>query len=92
MLQNLALLKLGSTLAAFDLSSPRVRDIVELTKYTFANTMSYKDHTDELRSLVVDYIVCHVELIAVDDAFRQFVQEEGPFAFEVLIRLLERLD
>ena len=53
MVQNLALLKLGSTLAAFDLSSTRVRDIVELTEYTSANTMSNEDHTDDLRTLVV---------------------------------------
>ncbi|KIX09197.1 uncharacterized protein Z518_00276 [Rhinocladiella mackenziei CBS 650.93] len=90
-LQELVLQKLRLTLSRFTLFRERTGDIVKLLKYTYANTMDYDDGIDKLRSLVSDYVVCHVETIVKDEEFLNFLQEEGAMAKDLVLKLLQRL-
>ncbi|OAL39581.1 hypothetical protein AYO20_00978 [Fonsecaea nubica] len=62
-LQELVLQKLRLTLSRFKLHQQRVGDVVELLKYTYANTPCRDPKIDQLRDLISDYLVCHIEKI-----------------------------
>jgi len=71
-------------LSRYTLYQERTSDIVELLRFTCQNTRDYDDGIDQLRSLVADYVVCHVEAIAKDQDFLNFVQERGAVAKDLL--------
>ena len=91
-LQQLARQKLRLTLSRFFLFEERVSDVVELIKYTYQNTMDHESGLDKLRSLVIDYVVCHIETIAKDKDFQKMLQDSGALANDLIQRLIPRLD
>lgn len=91
-LQDLALQKLRLTLTRFNMFEERINDIVQLVRYTYANTVDFDDGIDRLRNLVSDYVVCHMETIAEDKDFQDLLQEPGAAAKDIMLKLLHRLD
>ncbi|EXJ73893.1 uncharacterized protein A1O5_03655 [Cladophialophora psammophila CBS 110553] len=89
-LQELVLQKLRLTLSRFKLHPQRVDDVVELLKYTYANTVSCDAQIDKLRNLVSDYLVCHIEKIVNHLEFTNLLGKEGDVAKDLLPKLVER--
>lgn len=82
-LRALTLDKLHKTLLTFKLYSERIGDIVELARYTYSNPYlpDRKDDgtLDDLRKLVVDYIVCEIDTIGKHPEFVKYLEEGGEF-------------
>jgi hypothetical protein len=61
----------------------RVGDIIELAKYAYSNpdlpNRSDGGNLDDLRKLVVDYIVCDIDTIGKYDEFLKYMEEGGEF-------------
>lgn len=91
-LQQLTLQKLRLTLSRFTFFKERVPDVVELVKYTYKHTMGHDEGIDKLRSLVMDYVVCHLEMVAKDEDFKDMLQEPGALAKDLILKTLQRLD
>lgn len=91
-LMHLTLQKLRLTLSMFSLYQERVPDVVELIRYTYAHTMEHKSGSDKLRSLIIEYVSCHIESISNDKGFREIFQEGGAMATDVLDKIMKRLD
>jgi hypothetical protein len=82
-LKELTLYKLHKTLLSFSLYLSRVNEILELARYVFCNEYT-PDITgdgkgDELRRLVVEYIVCEIDTIGKTRAFFDLLEEGGSF-------------
>lgn len=69
--------KLHQTLISFTLYKERVGDIVALLRYTYANTPDRDHATDELRELVMKYIVCKYDKMAPSEEFLDLMEEGG---------------
>ncbi|KAF2787532.1 hypothetical protein K505DRAFT_287764 [Melanomma pulvis-pyrius CBS 109.77] len=82
-LKALTLDKLHKTLMAFKLYTKRVGDIIELTRYAYSNPdlpdRSDDGALDDLRKLVVEYIVCEIDTIGNCVEFVKFLEEGGEF-------------
>ncbi|KAF2714609.1 hypothetical protein K504DRAFT_359261, partial [Pleomassaria siparia CBS 279.74] len=82
-LKALTLEKLHKTLLTFKLYAKRIGDIVELVRYVYANPdlpdRSDDGTLDELRKLVVEYIVCEIDTIGEHDVFVKYMEEGGEF-------------
>ncbi|KAF2761580.1 hypothetical protein EJ05DRAFT_530280 [Pseudovirgaria hyperparasitica] len=82
-LKALTLRKLHKTLLDFKLYDSRVGDIVELSRYIYSNQdlpgRSEDGTLDELRKLVVEYIVCEIDTIGKNDEFVKYIEEGGEF-------------
>jgi hypothetical protein len=91
-LQQLTLQKLRLTLSRFSLFKDRVPDVVELVKCIYKHTMDHDQGIDRMRSLVMDYVVCHLEVIAEDANLKQLLQEPGALAKDLLLKSMQRLD
>jgi hypothetical protein len=82
-LTALTLDKLHKTLMNFKLFTKRVGDIIELAKFAYSNP-DLPDRRDDgtindLRKLVVEYIVCEIDTIGNCDEFVKYMQEGGEF-------------
>jgi hypothetical protein len=75
--------KLHKTVLNFKLYAERVGDIIGLVRYAYTNPDlpdRRDDRTmDELRKLVVDYIVCEIDTIGKHDEFVKYMEEGGEF-------------
>ena len=82
-LKVLTLEKLLKTLMNFKLFTARVGDILELARFAYSNPDlpdKRDDGTiDELRKLVVEYIVCEIDTIGRCDEFVKYMEEGGEF-------------
>jgi hypothetical protein len=82
-LKALTLDKLHKTLMGFKLYTKRIADIVELARYAYSNPdlpdRSDDGTLDDLRKLVVEYIVCEVDTIGKCDEFVKYMEEGGEF-------------
>ncbi|KAF9730276.1 hypothetical protein PMIN04_012887 [Paraphaeosphaeria minitans] len=82
-LKALTLDKLHKTLMNFKLFTRRVRDIIELARFAYLNPdlpERRDDGTiDDLRKLVVQYIVCEIDTIGKCDEFVKYMEEGGEF-------------
>jgi hypothetical protein len=81
-LKALTLAKLHKTLMNFKLYTKRVRDIIELARYVYSNPdlpESDEDTLDDMRKLVVEYIVCEIDTIGKCGNFVNFMEEGGEF-------------
>jgi hypothetical protein len=82
-LKALTLDKLHKTLLNFKLYAERVGDIIELARYVYSNPdlpdRGDDGTLDDLRKLVVDYVVCEIETIGKYDEFTNYVEEGGEF-------------
>ncbi|OAG44302.1 hypothetical protein AYO21_01298 [Fonsecaea monophora] len=91
-LRGLVLQKLRLTLSRFKLHQQRVGDVVELLKYTYANTPCRDPKIDQLRDLISDYLVCHIEKIVHHEEFIKLL-DNGDVAKDFLPKLVAlRLD
>lgn len=91
-LQQLVLQKLHLTLSRFKLHPKRTGDIVDLLNYTYTNTMDYENAIDELRDLLTDYLVCHIEKIVKDKSFSRLLATKGSLAKDLMPKMMQRLD
>jgi hypothetical protein len=77
------LYKLHKTLIEFKLFTRRVRDIIELARFVYSIPdlpERKEDGTiDDLRKLVVEYIVCEIDTIGKCDGYVKYVEEGGEF-------------
>jgi hypothetical protein len=82
-LKALTLSKLHKTLLNFTLYAERIGDIIELAKYAYSTPdlpdRSEGGNLDDLRKLVVDYIVCEIDTIGKHDEFLKYMDEGGEF-------------
>ncbi|KAJ5052612.1 hypothetical protein J3E72DRAFT_365024 [Bipolaris maydis] len=82
-LKALTLHKMHKTLMNFKLYTKRVGDIIELARYAYSNPdlpdRSDDGTIDELRKLVVEYIVCEIDIIGKCDEFVKYMEEGGEF-------------
>jgi hypothetical protein len=82
-LRALTLYKLHKTLMKFKLFTRRVRDIIELARFAYTNPdlPDRKDDgtIDDLRQLVVEYIVCEIDTIGKCDEYVKYMEEGGEF-------------
>ncbi|KAH9872142.1 hypothetical protein IAQ61_004977 [Plenodomus lingam] len=82
-LRALTLSKLHKTLLNFKLFTRRVRDIIELARFAYSNPDlpdRRGDGTiDDLRKLVVEYIVCEIDTIGTCDEYVKYMEEGGEF-------------
>lgn len=90
-LQELVLQKLRLTLVKFKLFPERTGDVVELLKYTYANTMDHDSGIDKLRGLVTDYVVCKIQAFVTNPNFLEYFKEEGFAAKDLIVKLAQRL-
>jgi hypothetical protein len=82
-LTALTLDKLHKTLMNFKLFTSRVEDIIELARFAYSN-LDLPDRRDDetindLRKLVVEYIVCEIDTIGKCDEFVKYMEEGSEF-------------
>lgn len=77
-LRGLTKQKLHRSLVSLVLYKERAGDIVALLRYIYANTPDRDHATDELRELVMKYVVCKYEIMASSEAFLDLMEEGGP--------------
>jgi hypothetical protein len=82
-LMALILDKLHRTLMNFKLFTRRIGDIIELARFAYSNPDMpdrRDDGTiDDLRKLVVEYIVCEIDTIGKCDEFVKYMEDGGEF-------------
>ena len=82
-LKALTLEKLHKTLKDFKLYTNRVRDIIELVRCVYSSPdLPYRsdDGTlDDMKQLVVEYVVCEIDTIGKCDEFVRYIEEGGEF-------------
>ncbi|KAK7187451.1 uncharacterized protein CC84DRAFT_1170361 [Paraphaeosphaeria sporulosa] len=82
-LKELTLHKLHKTLMTFRLYTQRVGDIIELARYAYSSQdlpdRSDDGTLDDLRKLVVEYIVCEIDTIGRCEAYVKYMEEGGEF-------------
>lgn len=92
-LKQLALYKLHKTLCCFKLYKARIADVVELARYSYSdeNTQDRTDGEEELRSLVVHYIVSELHSFKTSVEFLELVEDGGAFSRDLLLATLKEL-
>lgn len=82
-LKALTLDKLHKTLMGFKLYTQRVGDIMELARYAYSNQdlpdRNDDGTVDDLRKLVVEYIVCEIDTIGKCAEFVGYMEDGGEF-------------
>lgn len=82
-LKALTLQKLHKTLLDFKLFAERVGDVIELSRYAYSSPdlpdRSEDGTLDDLRKLVLEYIVCEIDTIGKYDEFVKYIEEGGEF-------------
>lgn len=91
-LRSLSLHKLHQILLGFTLNDERIDDVVNLIQYTYSNTVSLSESTDDLRILVTLYAAHQVEMLGRNDNFSSLLEEHGAFGKDLLKQMLGRLD
>jgi hypothetical protein len=93
-LRMLTLQKLQGTLMKFKLYKSRIRDIVELLRFSYSNenTPDRERGIDQLRELVTRYTVCEAEALMESEEYLTFLEEGGPFVRDMSLMLLKRLN
>ncbi|KAF2254762.1 hypothetical protein BU26DRAFT_144802 [Trematosphaeria pertusa] len=88
-LKDLALHKLHKDLMNFHFSpqrAERTRDIVELARFAYSNdnTMDRGDdgHLDDLRELVVEFMVLQIHIMEKSGEFEELLEEGGQFVLD----------
>jgi hypothetical protein len=82
-LKTLTLNKLHQTLLCFNLYRDRIGDVIELARYAYSDldlpNRGDDGTLDELRTLIVEYIVCEIDTIGEHDEFVKLMEEGGEF-------------
>ena len=75
LLRRLALEELHATLATFTLHRVRTRDIIELLRYSYANTSDKEG--EEMRAMLTQYIGYEMDTLIKDTSFTELLIEDG---------------
>jgi hypothetical protein len=82
-LKTLTLNKLHQTLLCFKLYRDRIGDVIELARHAYSDidlpNRGDDGTLDELRTLIVEYIVCEIDTIGEHDEFVKLMEEGGEF-------------
>ncbi|TGO52729.1 hypothetical protein BCON_0136g00250 [Botryotinia convoluta] len=81
-LKALALYKLHKTLCVFQLSNENIKDVIDLTRYVYAEEGGEEGSGGEigaLRSLVCHYMAMNALVLSLDDGFMDLLGEGGQF-------------
>ncbi|KAF3004328.1 hypothetical protein E8E13_009412 [Curvularia kusanoi] len=82
-LKAVTLDKLHKTLMSFGLYTERVGDVIKLARFAYSNAElpDRKDDgsIDDLRKLIVEYIVCEIDTIGKCDDFVKYMEDGGEF-------------
>jgi hypothetical protein len=82
-LKTLTLNKLHQTLLCFNLYRDRIGDVIGLARYAYSDldlpNRGDDGTLDELRMLILEYIVCAVDIIGEQDEFVKLMEEGGEF-------------
>jgi len=79
-LQDLVLQKLQQTLVRFELYPERIKDILELVRYTYSDDHTLDNGADELRVLVAIYMASRIDKLKKSDYFLTLMEDGGAFA------------
>ncbi|KAH8819221.1 hypothetical protein F5884DRAFT_7373 [Xylogone sp. PMI_703] len=92
-LKKLVLYKLHKTLDAFTLYSSRTGDVVELARYVFSdeNIPDRPNCEEELRSLVMGYILGNLSDFKTYVKFHKLIEEGGAFERDLLLMILKKV-
>ena len=91
-LQTLALRKLRQELTNFSLFNEGSRDITQLVRYSFENTVEEGDNSDALRGLICHYAACQVEILWKSKEFQGLLDSVNDFSKGLIAIMLDRLD
>jgi len=80
--------KIHQALVIFILHTSRVGDIVALLRYVYANTPDRDNTRDDLRELVMQYVVCHFERMAPSKEYLSLMEEGGACVSDCLSMML----
>ena len=80
-LKKLVLHKIHKTLVSFTLHETRIDDVIELAQYIYStkNIPDQDQQIDELRALVVFYMVCEMNVLSESEKFSLFLEVWRPF-------------
>lgn len=91
-LRDLCLQKLRLTLSRHELHQSRRSDITKLVRYSYEHTPNFHEGSDKLRSLVSDYVVCHIEQMCHEQEFLDLLQVCDGLATDLMVKLMQRLE
>ncbi|KAE8322350.1 hypothetical protein BDV39DRAFT_218654 [Aspergillus sergii] len=81
-LTQLVLEKLRQTLNDFKLSAANVTDIIELVRFTYAHTPRLVTRRNELRTLVMMFIISSIGQIGETESFQELLGDGGDFVVD----------
>ncbi|GMG25948.1 unnamed protein product [Aspergillus oryzae] len=81
-LTQLVLEKLKQTLNDFKLSAANVTDIIELVRFTYAHTPRLATGRNELRTLVMMFIISSIGQIGETESFQELLGDGGDFVVD----------
>ena len=90
-LRTLAIQKLKQSLLSFNPCQQQLESLIPLIRYTYENTPDLEE-IDSLRELVVTYSTFVVEHLFLDPEMTSLLTDFNRFAYDLLSRLLVRLD
>lgn len=76
-LKTLAVTKLEDCLAGHTLFPDRIKAIVALLKYIYANTKRWKDGWESMRRMLNTYMIQEIDYLMSDDEFRNLLKKQG---------------
>ena len=76
-LKMLALEELHATLAKYTLYPVRTGDVVSLLRYVYRNTGGRKEDTEDLRSMMMQYVSYEMDSLIGDKSFAELMSEDG---------------
>jgi hypothetical protein len=95
-LRDLVLQKLRLTLSRHSITPDNVMEVVALLQHTYAHTYDYHDNDDEgidtMRDLVMDFTICHIEVIEPNEEFRTMLTQGNAMARDLVGKLMKRLN
>lgn len=91
-LQTLGLRKLQQTLVQFTLYDEGSREITQLVRYSFNNTVEEEGNANALRSLICLYTACKVEILWKSKEFQGLFESVNDFSKSLMSTILHRLD
>ena len=91
-LRDLCLQKLRLTLSTYVLHQRRRPDVTQLVRYSLHHTSDFEQGPDKLRSLVSNYVVCHIEQMCAGANILDSLQECDGLARDLMSKITQRLD
>ena len=91
-LKILALEELHATLAKFTLYPQRVKDVITLLRYVYSNAPEQKNATEDMRTLMKEYVECELDTILKDDGLAGYLMgTEGAILGDIFKIVRKRL-